>query len=54
MSSGPVTGESAADKAASQKMFTGWQHLQRTLGGTFNASVKRSRKLAQAQLRRKG
>lgn len=55
MSSGPSPVGNPGDSAdAGKQMLTGWRHLQNTLGGTFNASVKRSRKLARARLRGKG
>lgn len=49
-----IRGETAADKTASQQMMSGWQHLQRALGLSLHTSVKRSRNLARANLRRKG
>lgn len=54
MSSGPVgnPGDSA-DAVRAKHMLPGWRHLQVALGGSLHNSVKRSRKLAQAQLRRK-
>lgn len=54
MASGPALGgDTPADQRAGGQMFGGWNHLQRALGGSLPAAVKRSRKLARANLRRK-
>lgn len=36
------------------EMFTGWKHLQRAAGLSFNQAVKRSRRLSASALRGKG
>lgn len=55
MSSGQAPGgDSPRDARGGTQALTGWRHLQNALGGSLNASVKRSRRLAAAHLRRKG
>lgn len=55
MSSGPALGgDKPSDARNSTQMLMGWKHLQRALGTNLAQSVKRSRALSRAQLRRKG
>lgn len=55
MGNGPALGgDSPGDARNASQLLNGWRHLQKSLGVSLFQSVKRSRKLAQSNLRRKG
>lgn len=54
MATDPNARDRAGDVPKAKASLTGWKHLQVALGRTLHNRVKLSRRLADANLRRKG